>query len=373
MSRPFIDFKPAQYVETKTDNYVSYYAKNPMTDRLERKRVRVNHIHSKSERRKFGRLLACEINSRLYNGWNPFVDELKGRGCRTIAAALVEFLKEKERSLRPDSMRSYRSLCGIFRLWCDSQALSDKFCFSFDKPHASRFMRDTDSGGRLSPKTYNNYLRFFSTLFLWMANKGYVSGNPFDGIERKRVDTKIRTIIPPADRKRIVNYYMDIGLPGFVTVMDLCYRLLIRPKEILMLRIRDLDFDNGLIVIPPSVAKNHHGRVVAVPEDLMAKFQSLRNSNSDYLIFSEHYEPGTKLLTTRDTGRTWSQMREELGLPKSYQFYSLKDTGITEMLDAGVPAKLVKELADHHSLEMTEKYMHKSNAKKILSYNHLRL
>lgn len=65
-------------------------------------------------------------------------------------------------------------------------------------------------------------------------------------------------------------------------------------------------------------------------------------------------------------------MREALGLPTTYQFYSLKDTGITEMLEAGVPAKLVKELADHSSLEMTEKYTHKSNAKKILEYNTLK-
>jgi site-specific recombinase XerD len=42
------------------------------------------------------------------------------------------------------------------------------------------------------------------------------------------------------------------------------------------------------------------------------------------------------------------------------------------MLEAGVPAKLVKELADHSSLEMTEKYTHKSNAKKILEYNTLK-
>lgn len=64
-------------------------------------------------------------------------------------------------------------------------------------------------------------------------------------------------------------------------------------------------------------------------------------------------------------------MRDSLKMPAAYQFYSLKDTGITEMLEAGVPAKFVKELADHHSLEMTEKYTHRSDAKKILEWNKL--
>ena len=77
------------------------------------------------------------------------------------------------------------------------------------------------------------------------------------------------------------------------------------------------------------------------------------------------------LLNSKRIGRIWGYIRDELKLPVAYQFYSLKDTGITEMLEAGVPAKFVKELADHHSLEMTERYTHKSEAKKILEWNKL--
>lgn len=372
MFRPFIDFKPAQYVETKKDNYVSYYAKNPVTGRLERRRVRINHIHLKSERRKYGRLLACEINSRLYDGWNPFIDELAGRGCKTIAAALDEFLKEKGKILRPDSMRCYSSWSQIFREWCVAHAIADNFCFSFDKPFALRFMRDMEKNHCLSPKTFNNYLRFYSTLFIWMTKKGYASVNPFESIERKRVDTKIRTLIPPRDRKRILEYFTRKDMPEFVILMQLTYRLLIRPKESLMLRIRDIDFAGCFLDIPSSVAKNHNARVVAVPKDIMEYFRSLRRLDPDYFIFSLNYKPGPVMINTRVSGKTWAYMRDYLGLPKEYQFYSLKDTGITEMLEAGVPAKLVKELADHSSLEMTERYVHKSNAKKMLRYDILK-
>ena len=65
------------------------------------------------------------------------------------------------------------------------------------------------------------------------------------------------------------------------------------------------------------------------------------------------------------------QMREQLRLPMKYQFYSLKDTGITELLERGVPAKYVKELADHSSLVVTERYMHQTEAKIILKHNTL--
>ena len=93
--------------------------------------------------------------------------------------------------------------------------------------------------------------------------------------------------------------------------------------------------------------------------------EHIKGAASDQYLFSTGYKPGTKLLTTRDTGRTWSKIRKALGLPMCYKYYSLKDTGITEMLEANVPAKMVQELADHHSLEMTQKYVVKSHAEEI--------
>ena len=185
--------------------------------------------------------------------------------------------------------------CQTVRLWCDAQALSDRYCFSFDKSHASRFMRDTDSGGRLSPKTYNNYLRFFSTLFLWMANKGYAYGNPFDGLERKRVEAKQRDIVPPDDCLRILSFFRE-KCPDYVYIMMLCYKYFIRPKEILMLKIQDINFDEGLVTVPPSVAKNHKERTVALADDVMGYLRTLQACSGNLYVFSEGYKPGLKLM-----------------------------------------------------------------------------
>ena len=45
-----------------------------------------------------------------------------------------------------------------------------------------------------------------------------------------------------------------------------------------------------------------------------------------------------------------------LKLPTQYKFYSLKDTGITEMLRSGCDTLSVKEQARHSSLLMTDIY-----------------
>ena len=370
MSLPLIDFKPAQLVDTKRETYVSYYAKNPFSGKLERKRVRLNHISPKSERRKFGLLLCAEITNKLYSGWNPFMEALEEGGI-SVSAAVDEFVAVKSKSLRPDSLRSYRSLSGILKSWLSGRGAAGRPCALFGRREAEQFMRDMERRDRLSNKTYNNYLRFYSTLFLWFAKRGYIKENPFGGIERKRAEAKTRETIPPADRKLIADWFVAQGMTEYLYIMQLCYRLFVRPKEILMLKVGNIDFGEGLVTIPASVSKNHHERVVAVPKEIMSYLLTLKDLNPRLYVFSDGYKPGTRLLSTRDTGRTWSRMRDALGLPKSYQFYSLKDTGITEMLEQGVPAKYVKELADHSSLEMTEKYTHKSDAKKILEYNKL--
>jgi len=91
----------------------------------------------------------------------------------------------------------------------------------------------------------------------------------------------------------------------------------------------------------------------------------------NWLIFSTDYKPDKVQKDSRYSGRTWNNMRKALGFSETYTFYSLKDTGITELLNSGVPARIVQQLAGHSSIEMTEKYAHKLRAKEVLQYNNL--
>lgn len=57
----------------------------------------------------------------------------------------------------------------------------------------------------------------------------------------------------------------------------------------------------------------------------------------------------------------WSYViRPSLGFPKELQFYSLKDTGITNMVNSGVPLTSVQQQADHSSLAITSIYIGKT-------------
>ena len=53
----------------------------------------------------------------------------------------------------------------------------------------------------------------------------------------------------------------------------------------------------------------------------------------------------------------WTRcVRKDLDLPEQYKFYSLKDTGITNMLRANKDVLSVRDQARHSSLAITELY-----------------
>lgn len=369
MSIPFVTFRPADYHKGK-ESYIAFHVTDPQTCRLVRRKVKLNHIKNAREREKYAKLLCHQINEKLYAGWNPLLERVTAQAV-TAKQAVAKFLSVKKRETRPDTMRTYRSSAGLLLSWLEEYKIADKYLMLIEKQHLIRYLEQSTQNNT-SNRTWNNKAAFLSLLFDWFVKRGYISTNPASGLPRLRVDEKRRGIIPKEDRKRIAEYF-DSCCPNYNSAMQLCFRLFVRPKEICGLRIRDIDFDNQILRIPPELAKNHRERLLGIPDPLFDYFKTLAAVNPSYYIYgnASDYSPSPKRISPSRIGEKWKEMRDKLKLPASYQFYSLKDTGITEMLEAGVPAKYVKELADHHSLEMTERYTHRSEAKKILEWNRL--
>ena len=76
----------------------------------------------------------------------------------------------------------------------------------------------------------------------------------------------------------------------------------------------------------------------------------------DYFICGKGLIPGLESAPESAYTKAWMNMRRELKLPDTMQLYSLKDTGITNMLENGVPAIDVMKQAGHHDLSMTTQY-----------------
>lgn len=108
----FLDYKPAELRMNK-DWIIVYYAKNPVNRKLECQRLRVPTIASKTERIKHGKKIVLEINTRLAEGWSPFLEET-GKNYKTFTEVVEGFLKHLKKQLkdgvvREDTLRTYNS------------------------------------------------------------------------------------------------------------------------------------------------------------------------------------------------------------------------------------------------------------------------
>lgn len=74
-------------------------------------------------------------------------------------------------------------------------------------------------------------------------------------------------------------------------------------------------------------------------------------------------KPGEYEISPSRFGERWDKLRSTLGFSSKYQFYSLKDTGITELADRNVTNITIRDQARHSSLAITDVYTRHSTAK----------
>lgn len=313
-------YLPAELHEGK-EWYIAYYALNPTTGKLARKRIKCNRISSLSLRRAYAKKMCLDINTKLAGGWNPFLEQEAGKGFSKLIDALHTFKTEKNKELRSDSTRCYNSYLKTIEEWLIKRNEADIYGISFSKQHALDLLSDIYLKHNVSNRTYNNYLAFYRTLFNWMVEREYCKVNHFTKLSKKKAEEKRRDIIPTNIRQKLENHLRTTDHP-FLCISLLCYGCLIRPKEILNLKSGNFLMKDQIVHIPADVAKNGKSRNVAMPDYVAVEILQLGLDKipADHYIFSEKFCPGKTKKNTRDIGRYWQHLRERLDIPKNISF-----------------------------------------------------
>lgn len=358
---PNIDFRRCVLHEG-SDWFIYFYVKSPVTGKLQRVRIKCNRIKPLKTRRRAARETMAAIDQRLAMGWNPLIEKTAPKVCARMFEAFDAFLEAKDKETEPASMRSYRSFVKTFRTWLERDGYDrDCYCSAVTAATAQSFMDDMESS--LSAKTYNNYVAFFNILFNWLVSKGYSMSNPFEGIKKKprRLLKKTRRILTDDELSVLVDFLSKENRE-YLAMCMLCYCCLIRPKEIVLLKCSDVDLDEQTVHVRQEIAKNDNDSTRTIPDDLVPLLKELDLSHPQYYLFSDHgngnFSSGTAKLCSRRIAQWWDlHVRPACGFGMDLKFYSLKDTGITNMLSAGVPVNIVQQQADHSSLAVTSVYV----------------
>ena len=342
--------------------YIEYAVFNPVTLQMDRQRIRLNrlrrHFSTATLYRQHVTQVLCTINAKLSGGWTPFGETHDSRELIPLNQAINAYIDDKKRELRDASMVSYSSVCNILLEWLATQNMDEIPTNLFNNRIALRFMDELLLRPKFNNNTYNTYLKKYRACFNWLVERGYCKENPFEKIKTKRKQEKMRGLIPADAREKVLQYVRTSKEPNFEIVMHLVFSSLIRPTEIERIQIKDIDLKNACIRIPADKAKTHIERFAPMSD---ASIQLI----SDLLAKGypgEWYLLGSTLVPSKDPcyhgkfKKAWIKIREKCELPADMQLYSLKDSGITELLEAGVDTLTVMQAADHHDLTTTTKY-----------------
>lgn len=357
----FIDYKPAVLQKGVKENWlIVYYAKVPAQNEFKRFRKRVPPLSPTREREKYAKKMIATINQKLENGWSPFYEDNNVK-YKSLEYCAELFLKMQEREVeegvkRTDTLRSYKSFLDLFVKYLKDKKLMLKFVIEIDTFVIQNYLDYLFYDRKNSARTYNNHLKFLNTFFLWCKTKNFINANPAESIKPKAKVQKKREVLA-VDIKAKVKTLRETNFHYYVLCM-LTYYCFIRRTELTKLKVSDVYLHGGYIVIDGENSKNRKTESVTIPDVFLSDLaQHLTTANnSDYLFSTNKFKAGPTPITPKKISDEWAKFRKAHKFDSKYQFYSLKDTGITDLLNSGIPAIKVRDQARHYDLKITESY-----------------
>lgn len=371
---PLVNYEPAALREWESGWQIEYRILNPDTGVLEKKRLRFqqirNRIGSDAKARKYARVYCDAINDKLESGWNPYTEGKKAKAFHKLTDAFKTFIKEKELDHKNgvfshDSMRTYRSQIEMLSSWIKSKN-ENIYVGQFNKDLAQEYLDFVYSSKKVSPRTWNNYLKFMRTVWAWLIEKNYCTENVFLNIKAKPEKEKERTIISGEWNAKIMDYFKQNN-PAMILVCGLIYNSFMRPAEISRTQISDIQISNNAIYLPGPKTKNKRSRWCLLPPHLieLLKKMNLDKYPSNYYLFSSGLKPGKTPLCTRKIDKYWDKMRTAIDLPKEMKLYSYRDTGITDLKKAGHSNLFISSITGHLNSDEIETYTHAPDPKAL--------
>ncbi|MGL4292725.1 MAG: tyrosine-type recombinase/integrase [Bacteroidales bacterium] len=345
--------------------YIGFYAYDPITGKLKRKKIKINFIKSITQRRKRAKDIIYNLTCKLEKGWNPWIEVISGSEMISWDDACDKFKKSQLKMLNDglieiDSYKTFYSHLNVIIKYNLRKKVPITYVYQFNKEFINDFLDFMYMEKNVTPRTRDNHLAFCRKLITFFCEKGYMSTRPDDGIKSfgKKARKKKRTVIEADDMVRLVEF-LEQENKYFLLASYLVYYCCIRPKELSYLQIKHINLKEQTIFIHEDFAKNDKNAVVTLPEKIINLMIDLKlfDSPGSYYIFSSKFEPGEKHCDCRQFREYWTKMvKSALSFPDQYVFYSLKDTGITNMLKSNIDPLTVRDQARHHSIEMTNVY-----------------
>jgi len=343
--------------------YVDFYILDPATNLMRRKKYMLGRYKTAKARKEMARQKIAWVISEVQNGWNPFV---KARTTReftpwdTVLAQYKEYILASKRKglLKSKTAYDYQSRVKNFEQFLDETDTHLIYIYEFDRSLCVEFLDYLYYDKDVLAVTRNGYRTWLSTFCSWLIDKQYIAkeDNPVTDIRQMREEEKKREPLSKAALNAL-REHLSSRNPHFLLACYIEYYVNIRPDEMRFLKIGYIDIQNCIVTLPGKFAKNRKRQEVTVPKKVLKLMIDLGTfaSPSQYYLFGPDLRPSTQQVGVNRFRQEWVKVRNALHWPDSYQFYSLKDTGISENIDK-FGLLTARDQARHSDAATTNRY-----------------
>ncbi len=286
-----------------------------------------------------------------------FEYERRQRARVVVSSFFQDFLKGAPLSFRKKTIELYAQSFKNFLRLCG------------DKPIRKIVPLDVEAFKRnrseeVSPVSVNIELRTLRAAFHEAKRLKLIEENPFDGVKEVRVPWKEARYLSENEFRLLLTTMND---GDFKNLLTFAVFTMMRLGEIVNVRWYNVDFTRKEIHVrsngdfrvkggkPRSIPMNHW----------VYHFLASKVRRSEYVFSKRDGCP----LKGGAVSRRFKRYVRKAGLDNGIHFHSLRHTGISWLINKGVPPAFVQRIAGHSSLTVTEGYTHLEDKNLITAIN----
>ena len=351
-------------LHTGKDWYIDFYAFSPVHGAMRRKKIKLNFIEKITERRRYAKDYMNRLSEKLSLGWNPWIEQEYSNAYmlfKDVISKYRTFINKmlKDGHYRPETYKSYSSYLYNIEQFNERKKVPITYIYQFDKDFCVMFLDEVYINRDNTAFTRDNYLGFLKSFSTFCLNHNYITKNPTEGISSlgRRGKNKTRAVLPEDLLKKVYDYSREHN-PHFLLASYILYYCFIRPAEMAKLRLSNINLAKQTILVQDTISKNRKDGTITLPTKVIHLMLDLKRFDypNDYYLFSNEMKPGKDEKSEKMFRDWWTRhVRKDLKLSDKYKFYSLKDTGITNMLRHN-DVLSVRDQARHSSILMTDIY-----------------
>ena len=182
---------------------------------------------------------------------------------------------------------------------------------------------------------------------------GIIQKNPFKEVKNVRIPDKDPLYLTPVEFDRLLESTSDQQLRA-IMILAVCTSM--RIGEIVNVRWPDIDAANRVVHLknrPDFVLKGKRQRPVPLNDTCLSLLATLEK-RGEFLFCNRK---GRKL-SARWVSERFRRVIRKAGFPKGLHMHSLRHTGASWLVQAGVPLAYVQRILGHYSITTTQMYVH---------------